>query len=233
MFKLQQKSKLRIAVIGGGVSGIACVWELRDTDHEVHIYDAETQLGGHARSHTIKNNGNVVTVDTGFIALQEDCYRTLPISLLQSSYIIFNALTLWIATFSAFLKALNVITIPSDMSMGFTEENGPMDWGGTSIWNFIGSWSRLFYPWFWRFMFDILRFNFCATDIFAEKANSSRRDNTGKNERLESIGEYLTRKGYSEQFKRYYLIPIVAAVWCMSTANVFKDFPAEVLIHFM
>lgn len=82
-------------------------------------------------------------------------------------------------------------------------------------------------------MFDILRFNFCATDIFAEKSNKSRRDKTLDNERLESIGEYLDRKGYSDQFKRYYLIADVAAIWCMSTADVFEDYPAEALIHFM
>lgn len=79
-------------------------------------------------------------------------------------------------------------------------------------------------------MFDILRFNFFATDIFAEKSNKSRNN---ENRRLESIGEYLDRKGYSEQFKRYYLIADIAAIWCMSTADVFEDYPAEALIHFM
>lgn len=82
-------------------------------------------------------------------------------------------------------------------------------------------------------MFDILRFNFFATDIFAEKSNKSRLDEPDKNEKLESIGEYLDRHGYSEQFKRYYLIADVAAIWCMSTADVFEDYPAEALIHFM
>lgn len=140
---------------------------------------------------------------------------------------------LFIATFSAFLKDLNVATIPTDMSTSVTEEDGPMAWGSTSPWSFIGGWPRLFSLWFWRFMFDILRFNFCATDIFAEKSNKSRRDKTLDNERLESIGEYLDRKGYSDHFKRYYLIADVAAIWCMSTADVFEDYPAEALIHFM
>ncbi|RAO66186.1 uncharacterized protein BHQ10_002198 [Talaromyces amestolkiae] len=211
MFEFLQKSKARIAVVGGGVSGIACLWGLRDTDHEVHIYDADTQLGGHAHSHTIINNGIVVTVDTGFIAMQDDCYPG----------------------FSTFLADLDVAMIATDMSTSVTEQNGPMAWGSTSLWNFIGSWTRLFSPWFWRFMFDIMRFNFCATDIFAEKSHKSRHDKAGTNDRLESIGEYLDRKGYSEQFKKYYLIADVAAIWCMSMADVFEDYPAEALIHFM
>lgn len=119
------------------------------------------------------------------------------------------------------------------MSTSVTEEDGPMAWSSTSLWNFIGSWSRLISPWFWRFMFDILRFNFCATDIFAEKSNASRHNKADSNGRLESIGEYLNRKGYSEQFKRYYMVADVAAIWCMSTADVFEDYPAEALIHFM
>lgn len=84
MFEFQPNSKARIAVVGGGVSGIACLWGLRGTDHEVHLYDADKQLGGHAHTHTIEKNGNVVTVDTGFIAMQDDCYRMLLIMLISS-----------------------------------------------------------------------------------------------------------------------------------------------------
>lgn len=230
MFELQHKPQARIAVVGGGVSGIACLWGLRNTDHEVHLYDADTQLGGHAHSFTVENNGNTVTVDTGFIAMQEDMYRMLS-SL--PFFMVLMSLTLSIATFSVFLKDLNVPTIPTDMSTSVSEEDGPMAWGSTTLWNFIGSWSRLCSPWFWRFMFDILRFNYTATDIFTEKSNKSRRDEACNNEPLESIGEYLDRHGYSEQFKRYYLVADVAAIWLMSTADVFEEYPAEALIHFM
>lgn len=75
MFEFQQKSQARIAIVGGGVSGIACAWGLRHTDHEVHLYEADTQIGGHAHSFTFEKNGNKVTVDTGFIVMQEDMYR--------------------------------------------------------------------------------------------------------------------------------------------------------------
>lgn len=119
------------------------------------------------------------------------------------------------------------------MSTSVTEEDGPMAWASTSFWNFVGGWTGICSLWFWRFIFDILRFNFYATDIFAEKSNKFRCDKTRNSERLESIGEYLDRKGYSEQFKRYYLIADTAAIWCMSTADVFEDYPAEALIHFM
>jgi predicted NAD/FAD-binding protein len=126
------------------------------------------------------------------------------------------------------------------MSFSVSEDNGSMEWGGTSLWSFVGSWSRLCKPWFWRLAFDVVRFNFFATDIFSEKAKScrTRQDETfssdaKKQRKLESVGEYLDRKRYSEQFKRYYLIPTTAAPWCMSPADVCQDFPIETLAYFM
>lgn len=66
---------LRVAIIGGGISGIACSWKLRQHDCVVDIYEADDRLGGHAHSVPFKGNGHKVDVDTGFIALEENTYR--------------------------------------------------------------------------------------------------------------------------------------------------------------
>jgi len=72
----------RIAVIGGGISGISFLWSLRDyPDYEVHLYEAESRLGGHACTVPYSNNGVAVNVDTGFIAMNEQTYRKLGINL--------------------------------------------------------------------------------------------------------------------------------------------------------
>jgi predicted NAD/FAD-binding protein len=65
----------RIAIIGGGISGIACAWNLRKHDCIVDIYEANDRLGGHANSVDFTGNGNNVKVDTGFIAMDEETYR--------------------------------------------------------------------------------------------------------------------------------------------------------------
>lgn len=65
----------RIAVVGAGISGIACSWELRQTGSTVDIYDAEDRLGGHANSVPFQGNGSRIYVDTGFIAMNEANYR--------------------------------------------------------------------------------------------------------------------------------------------------------------
>lgn len=65
----------RIAIVGGGISGIACSWKLRDVNYYVDIYDGDYRLGGHANSVPFDGSGRNVNVDTGFIAMDEDTYR--------------------------------------------------------------------------------------------------------------------------------------------------------------
>ncbi|KAL2822228.1 hypothetical protein BDW59DRAFT_163821 [Aspergillus cavernicola] len=201
----QPRPPKRIAIVGGGISGIACLWGLRDSDYEVHLYEAEDKLGGHANSVPFHGNGNVRNVDTGFVVMNEGKYPH----------------------FSAFIKALGVETIVTDMSFSVSDRDGSMEWASASFWAFVGGFSNLFRPWFWRLVFDIIRFNHFATDILEEKPESRKLD------QLESIREYLTRQKYSAQFKRYYLIPMMAAPWCLNPEEAARTFPAETLIQFM
>ena len=65
-------------------------------------------------------------------------------------------------------------------------------------------------------------------------AGGKRRTAHGTNNtRLGSIGEYLTQQRYSQQFVEYYIIPMVAAPWCIDPDEFSRDFPALPLIEFM
>ncbi len=78
---------MKIAVVGSGVSGLAATWVSRHTswqvnayglnlqqllnefsDHEVHLYEADSRPGGHANTVNFKQPGNKsgtqVDVDT-------------------------------------------------------------------------------------------------------------------------------------------------------------------------
>ncbi|KAI1357427.1 FAD/NAD(P)-binding domain-containing protein [Xylaria arbuscula] len=222
----------QIAIIGGGISGIACAWGLQNQDDLVDIYEADDRLGGHANSVPFNGNGRMVNVDTGFIAIDETTYPQ----------------------FSNFLRRLGVHTIPTDMSFGLTACNGAIQWGSYSIWSFVGCLSNLFSPWFWRIAFDALRFSLFAHEIMNEDLGPSvpdhtnnmntaegtagdvlidkMRTNTGR-QKVEPIGDYLRRKGYSRQFITYYLIPMTAAPWCIDPDEFEKNFPALALIRFM
>ena len=126
------------------------------------------------------------------------------------------------------------------MSFGVATIDGTFEWGSTSFQSFVGKWSRLCSPWFWRLAFDIIRFTWFASDVLVEAPNShgdSRQetllDNELDEESFESIGHYLQRKRYSDQFLRLFLIPMVAAPWCTDPDEFSKTFPAKYLIHFM
>lgn len=42
---------MKVAIIGGGVSGLSTVWGLNEySDHDVHLYEAGPYVGGHTNT---------------------------------------------------------------------------------------------------------------------------------------------------------------------------------------
>lgn len=56
----------KIAIVGGGMAGVAAATFLKDTAHDVHLFEAEATIGGNAKTIVIKNQGGQnVAVDAG------------------------------------------------------------------------------------------------------------------------------------------------------------------------
>lgn len=140
------------------------------------------------------------------------------------------------------------------MSFGVSTADGSLEWGSYSLRSFIGTLSNLFSLWFWRLMFDALRFSLFAMDHCSPRKPSASHGQGSDTDRLlqkhtsvtgeeedddpeallsESIGDYITRQGYSRQFLTYYLIPLVSAPWCIDPDEFARSFPAKTLIQFM
>ncbi len=83
-------TKRRIAVIGGGISGLTAGYVLSRSAH-VTLFEADRRLGGHADTHLV----GPVPVDTGFIVYNERTYPLL----------------------TRLFAELGVATQPSEMSM--------------------------------------------------------------------------------------------------------------------
>lgn len=75
---LKDSSKRRVAVVGGGVTGLAAAWHLHvnSPDIEVHLFEADARLGGHAHTINIPNDINgkdeTLDVDVGFMVFNDD-----------------------------------------------------------------------------------------------------------------------------------------------------------------
>lgn len=65
----------KVAVVGSGSSGIAALWALNRTYHDVYLYEAADRLGG--QTHTVKwKKGKFSTdVDTGFMIFNGNTSR--------------------------------------------------------------------------------------------------------------------------------------------------------------
>ncbi|KAF2708375.1 amine oxidase-like protein [Pleomassaria siparia CBS 279.74] len=193
----------RIAIVGSGISGLSTLWTLRNSSHEIHLFEKDDRLGGHTNTVTWTRNGQSTPVDTGFIVLNTATYPN----------------------FIAFLAALKVKTIASEMTFGISRDAGAFEWSGTSGASLFAQQSNIIKPSFWRMIFDIVRFNQFALDLLSSPTQSASSELT--------IGEYLEREGYSDAFRDDYLIPMTACVWSTGPDKCALEFPALTLVRFM
>jgi predicted NAD/FAD-binding protein len=76
MLDLTEKfPRKKVAIIGSGCSGIAALWALNRTHHDVYLYESADRLGGHTNTVEFKHGKYKTMVDTGFIVLNTATYR--------------------------------------------------------------------------------------------------------------------------------------------------------------
>ena len=65
-----------IAVIGGGISGLAAAYFL-SRRHRVHLFEKEGRLGGHTNTVLVAGANGAVPLDTGFLVHNDRTYPNL------------------------------------------------------------------------------------------------------------------------------------------------------------
>ncbi|KAJ7454077.1 amine oxidase [Mycena galericulata] len=196
---------MKVAVVGSGVSGLGATWLLNEySEHEVHLYEADSRPGGHANTVKFtppgKHPEDSVYVDTGFIVFNPSTYPN----------------------FIKFLKLQAIKILPTEMTFSVSRDGGLFEWAGSNLMTIFCQPYRLIDPNMWRLIYDVLRFNACARSIITEESYSDY-----------SIGDYLDREGYSDSFKDNYLIPMTACIWSTPPDKCALDFPARTLIQFL
>lgn len=140
----------RIAVIGGGISGMAAAHMLADRNSVV-LFEAEPRLGGHART-VIAGKRKDQPVDTGFIVFNRVNYPHLV----------------------RLFEKLDVPVTESSMSFGASIRGGAVEYGLASMDTVFAQRKNAFNPRFLRMLSDILHFNRNAEAVANDPAMTIR-----------------------------------------------------------
>jgi len=197
---------MKIAVVGAGISGLACAYRLAQAGLDVTLFEAGQYFGGHSHTVDVTLDGITHGVDTGFLVFNHATYPNL-VKLFQQ---------------------LDVATADSEMSfsvklpLGAAAGSRVLEWAGANLDTVFTQRRNLISPPFLRMLRDILRFNRQASALAAQ---------AGGADTALSLGEFLDQHGYGEQFRAWYLLPMAACIWSCPQQQMLA-FPVATFVRF-
>ncbi len=170
--------------------------------HRVTLYEKNDRVGGHSN-----------TVD----APSTTAPNTSPTPV-DTGFIVYNERNY--PNLTALFEHLEVPTIASEMSFAASLEGGAFEYAGTDLNGLIGQRRNILRPRFWRMMKDLLRFYRQAPGFLSGPASHQT-----------SLGDYLRQANFSDSFINDHLLPIGAAIWSTTAAEM-QAYPAAAFIRF-
>ncbi|RLU01623.1 NAD(P)/FAD-dependent oxidoreductase [Ketobacter sp.] len=142
--------------------------------------------------------------------------RVYPVN---TGFIVFNDWTY--PNFIRLMDHLGVASEDSDMSFSVRCDRSGLEYNGSNLNTLFCQRRNLVNLRFWRMIQDIMRFNKEATRHYL----------SGTLDNGITLQDYLNREGYGDAFRRYYIIPMGAAIWSAPEADMMA-FPAAFFIRF-
>lgn len=193
---------MKIAVIGSGISGLSCAYQLSKEQHEVSLFEANDYFGGHTHTVDVHLEGQTYGVDTGFLVFNHKTYPNL-VRLFQE---------------------LQIETVETDMSFSVKLPVGKrnLEWAGGNLDTVFTQRRNLINPAFIRMLRDILRFNKQTTALALSPDLPDFHV---------SLGAFLDRHRYSAEFRHWYLLPMAGCIWSCPT-EAMMAFPLSSFVRF-
>jgi predicted NAD/FAD-binding protein len=197
----------RIAVIGGGISGLTAGYILSRTD-QVTLFEAAGRLGGHADTHLVDQpGGGQVAVDTGFIVYNERTYPLL----------------------TRLLRELGVETQASEMSMSVSCDGCGVRYAGKRGPAGLGAGVAVGGRPYLQMLAEVPRFHRAARRLLASTPGGVADEVA---EGGVSLGDFLSAGGFSDYFTEHFAVPVVASVWSCPQGTALQ-YPAAYLFAFL
>lgn len=137
----------------------------------------------------------------------------------DTGFIVFNDWTY--PNFIRLLGQLGVAFKPTEMSFSVTDPDSGLEYNGNNLNSLFAQRRNLLSPGFWGMLRDILRFN-----------KEARRDlEEQRIDATTTLDHYLKANGYGERFVLHYIVPMGAAIWSMSMADML-GFPLQFFVRF-
>ena len=206
----------RIAVIGGGISGLTAGYVLSRTDH-VTLFEADRRLGGHADTHLV----GAVPVDTGFIVYNERTYPLLTRLFAELGVSHPGQRDEHVGQLRRLRPALRGQTGPGRPGRGPAPGRRPVPAPAGRRPALPPRRPRAAGrgpgPWFGR----------------RHGRRARRADRAGRHAADDlTFGEFLDQGGFSGYFQAHFALPLVAAVWSCPAGTALR-YPARYLLAFL
>ncbi|EGG17769.1 hypothetical protein DFA_08768 [Cavenderia fasciculata] len=225
---------VKVAVVGGGISGMSAAYLLTQGGHEVTVFEKGDYLGGHTNTVDATFGDVTVKADTGFLVFNDEKYPNL--------VRLFKEMGIKSADSDvSFSLSLNARPFPYPQLSPDTDANGPqtktssssssssnklvrrpeIEWCSDTVSTVFSQWKNYFSPSFWMMIIDMGRFHKEAPMIL----------HTPHLYADMTIEQFTRKHRYSQAFKNYYLVPVMSALWSTSFAEI-DQFPILTLVRF-
>ncbi len=138
---------------------------------------------------------------------------------IDTGFIVFNDRTY--PNFEKLLQRIGIGRSATQMSFSVSNPSSGLEYNGSSLNSLFAQRSNLFNIKFLKLIKEILAFNRCCTQTWETKQLQADI----------SLGDFLHQQGFSDYFAEHYILPMGAAIWSSSLADM-RAFPLYFFVRF-